>query len=192
MKYGHLQTDPEEFDIWSHGDPKGVPPFHPALDPERLGQVRAVGAPPAAGRRRGGLELLHGRSSGGRQRGPTTRPEAYVDEDDSGSLRGRRALRRSRRGPGPRQPAIRLRCENCAAPGSLECQGLGPRRDLPRRGRQQVRHHHPGSHPVHEPDPQDHAGHAPPRRRLRTPCRRGCGIVSAPGVPTPERLPPET
>ncbi len=33
MKYGHLQTDPAEIDIWSHSDPKLVPPFHPSLDP---------------------------------------------------------------------------------------------------------------------------------------------------------------
>lgn len=33
MKYGHLQTDPQELDLWVHGDPKLVPSFHPALDP---------------------------------------------------------------------------------------------------------------------------------------------------------------
>lgn len=33
MKYGHLQTDPREIDIWWHGDPKLVPPYHEALDP---------------------------------------------------------------------------------------------------------------------------------------------------------------
>jgi len=33
MKYGHFQTDPEEFDLWTHGDPAAVPPFNPALDP---------------------------------------------------------------------------------------------------------------------------------------------------------------
>lgn len=33
MKYGHFQTDPQEFDLWAHGDPQAVPPFNPALDP---------------------------------------------------------------------------------------------------------------------------------------------------------------
>lgn len=33
MKYGHFQTDPQEFDLWVHGDPQAVPPFNPALDP---------------------------------------------------------------------------------------------------------------------------------------------------------------
>jgi len=34
MKYGHLQTDPEEIDIWWHGDPAQSQPVHPALRPE--------------------------------------------------------------------------------------------------------------------------------------------------------------
>lgn len=32
LKYGHLSTDPEELDLWWHGDPKLPVPFHPALD----------------------------------------------------------------------------------------------------------------------------------------------------------------
>jgi hypothetical protein len=32
MKYGHLATDPEEIDLWWHGDPALPTPFHPALD----------------------------------------------------------------------------------------------------------------------------------------------------------------
>lgn len=34
MKYGHLQTDPLEEDIWAHGDPSDPPVYHPALAPE--------------------------------------------------------------------------------------------------------------------------------------------------------------
>lgn len=34
MKYGHLQTDPEEIDPWTHGDPTDPPQYHPALRPE--------------------------------------------------------------------------------------------------------------------------------------------------------------
>jgi hypothetical protein len=34
MKYGHLATDPNEVDTWSHGDPKRPTQFHPALTPE--------------------------------------------------------------------------------------------------------------------------------------------------------------
>ncbi len=35
MKYGHLQTDPSEIDVWWHGDPAtSPPPTHPALGPE--------------------------------------------------------------------------------------------------------------------------------------------------------------
>jgi hypothetical protein len=35
MKYGHLQTDPDEVDIWWNGDPATTPqPRHPALGPE--------------------------------------------------------------------------------------------------------------------------------------------------------------
>lgn len=34
MKYGHLQTDPFEVNIWSHGDPDDPPEYHPALAPE--------------------------------------------------------------------------------------------------------------------------------------------------------------
>lgn len=33
MRYGHLQTDPREEDLWWHGDPKLVPPYQVALDP---------------------------------------------------------------------------------------------------------------------------------------------------------------
>ena len=34
MKYGHLQTDPDEVDVWWHGDPATTPPpTHPALGP---------------------------------------------------------------------------------------------------------------------------------------------------------------
>ena len=32
MKYGHLQTDPKEVDLWSHGDPAAGTQYHPALD----------------------------------------------------------------------------------------------------------------------------------------------------------------
>lgn len=32
MKYGHIQTDPDEPNLWWHGDPKLEPPMHPALD----------------------------------------------------------------------------------------------------------------------------------------------------------------
>jgi len=34
MKYGHLQTDPNEVDLWAHGDPATGPQLHPALGPE--------------------------------------------------------------------------------------------------------------------------------------------------------------
>ncbi|NJL28988.1 MAG: hypothetical protein HC897_14420 [Thermoanaerobaculia bacterium] len=34
MKYGHLQTDPLEEDIWSHGDPAQPTQYHPALGAE--------------------------------------------------------------------------------------------------------------------------------------------------------------
>jgi hypothetical protein len=34
MKYGHLQTDPLEEDIWAHGDPKLPIQYHPALSAE--------------------------------------------------------------------------------------------------------------------------------------------------------------
>ena len=34
MKYGHLQTDPGEVDIWAHGDPAQGIQYHPALGPE--------------------------------------------------------------------------------------------------------------------------------------------------------------
>jgi hypothetical protein len=34
MKYGHLATDPYEVNTWSHGDPKLLTHFHPALDLE--------------------------------------------------------------------------------------------------------------------------------------------------------------
>ena len=33
MKYGHIATDPEEPDLWWHGDPKLPIPAHPALGP---------------------------------------------------------------------------------------------------------------------------------------------------------------
>ena len=32
MRYGHLQTDPAEVDIWAHGDPALGAQYHPALD----------------------------------------------------------------------------------------------------------------------------------------------------------------
>jgi hypothetical protein len=32
MRYGHLQTDPAEVDIWAHGDPALGTQYHPALD----------------------------------------------------------------------------------------------------------------------------------------------------------------
>lgn len=32
MKYGHFQTDPDEVDMWSHGDPAAGTQYHPALD----------------------------------------------------------------------------------------------------------------------------------------------------------------
>ena len=34
MKFGHLQTDPMEEDMWAHGDPATMPQYHPALGPE--------------------------------------------------------------------------------------------------------------------------------------------------------------
>jgi hypothetical protein len=34
MKYGHLQTDPMEVDIWAAGDPAAGVQYHPALGPE--------------------------------------------------------------------------------------------------------------------------------------------------------------
>jgi len=34
MKYGHLQTDPLEEDVWAHGDPALGIQYHPALGPE--------------------------------------------------------------------------------------------------------------------------------------------------------------
>ena len=34
MKYGHLQTDPEEEDPWAHGDPAQGTRYHPALSHE--------------------------------------------------------------------------------------------------------------------------------------------------------------
>lgn len=32
MKYGHFQTDPDEEDLWAHGDPAQGTQYHPALD----------------------------------------------------------------------------------------------------------------------------------------------------------------
>lgn len=78
MKYGHLQTDPQEFDIWTHGNPKGVPPFHPALDPSDWAKFQ-----------QSVRHLLPGDSwdecynLGSNE--AYDAPEAYVDEDDSGS-----------------------------------------------------------------------------------------------------------
>jgi len=34
MKYGHLQTNPNEVDYWAHGDPATLPQLQPALGPE--------------------------------------------------------------------------------------------------------------------------------------------------------------
>jgi len=34
LKYGHIQTDPLEVDIWAHGDPALPTQYHPALGPE--------------------------------------------------------------------------------------------------------------------------------------------------------------
>jgi hypothetical protein len=34
MKYGHIQTDPDEEDYWAHGDPATLPKLQPALGPE--------------------------------------------------------------------------------------------------------------------------------------------------------------
>lgn len=34
MKYGHIQTDPDEIDAWASGDPATGPQLHPALGPE--------------------------------------------------------------------------------------------------------------------------------------------------------------
>jgi len=34
MKYGHIQTDPDEEDYWAHGDPATQPQLQPALGPE--------------------------------------------------------------------------------------------------------------------------------------------------------------
>jgi len=38
MKYGHIQTDPMEIDIFAHGDPAAGTQYHPALGPEDWGK----------------------------------------------------------------------------------------------------------------------------------------------------------
>ena len=44
MKYGHIATDPEEEDLWWHGDPKLLPtPAHPALGPDDFFKFLSAG-----------------------------------------------------------------------------------------------------------------------------------------------------
>ena len=43
MKYGHIATDPEEVDLWWHGDPKLPTPVHPALDAADFAKFKAAG-----------------------------------------------------------------------------------------------------------------------------------------------------
>ncbi len=43
MKYGHLSTDPQELDLWWHGDPKLPIPYHPALDKDDFAKFVAAG-----------------------------------------------------------------------------------------------------------------------------------------------------
>jgi len=43
MKYGHIATDPEEPDLWWHGDPKLPIPAHPALGPDDFAKFENVG-----------------------------------------------------------------------------------------------------------------------------------------------------
>lgn len=38
MKYGHFQTDPNEEDLWAHGDPAAGTEYHPALRAEDWGK----------------------------------------------------------------------------------------------------------------------------------------------------------
>jgi hypothetical protein len=49
MKYGHLQTDPMEVDIWAAGDPAAGIQYHPALGPEDWGKVGRAFLPSVAG-----------------------------------------------------------------------------------------------------------------------------------------------
>lgn len=83
MKYGHLQTDPQELDVWVQGDPKVVPEFHPALDPDDWAKFHR--------------SLQHLLPGGGNPRacftddyptlgnGVYDAPEAYVDANGSGA-----------------------------------------------------------------------------------------------------------
>ena len=43
MKYGHLATDPEEIDLWWHGDPALPTPFYPALDADDFEKFKYAG-----------------------------------------------------------------------------------------------------------------------------------------------------
>ena len=51
MKYGHLQTDPEEVDTFAHGDPAAGTQYHTALAAEDYAKFDASRAAPAAARR---------------------------------------------------------------------------------------------------------------------------------------------
>jgi len=85
MKYGHLQTDPEELDIWAHGDPKGVPPFHPALDPDDWQKFSNSLKHLLPGK---GKAACYTDDYGGAN-GVYDAPEAFVDEPDGfGDLNG--------------------------------------------------------------------------------------------------------
>ena len=81
MKYGHLQTDPEELDIWAHGDPKGVPPFHPALDPSDWSKFQNPVRHLLPGRGEASC-YTDDYPDGGN--GVYDAPEAYVDENVNG------------------------------------------------------------------------------------------------------------
>ena len=80
MKYGHLQTDPEELDIWAHGDPKGVPPFHPALDPSDWAKFQQSVRHLLPGR---GEALCYTDDYPAGSNGLYDAPEAFVDEPDA-------------------------------------------------------------------------------------------------------------
>jgi hypothetical protein len=81
MKYGHLQTNPQELDIWAHGDPKGVPPFHPALDPDDWAKFQPGVRHLLPG---GGEAGCYTDDYPGVGNGVYDAPEAYVDENDNG------------------------------------------------------------------------------------------------------------
>ena len=121
MKYGHLQTDPQEFDIWSHGDPKGVPPFHPALDPSDWAKfqkgVRHL--LPGDGKARPSLCYTDDYPEGD-PNGLYDAPEAYVDVDGDGEyLEGEPFADVNENGV--RDPGDSF-APTCAAPESLTSQ----------------------------------------------------------------------